>query len=143
VTQTSDTEDEFRTKYQTLLKAIETNQSLYVPWKNPTFIFLSSTINIVKMWHSIQSVHQLMEQRSCINSGMNYTTVAMLRSDVVYIMPLDLRDHGKPNDMMLKDNATRFSSNAVTIPAFRQWPDATPVLVCIPKSFLLAPSFPC
>jgi hypothetical protein len=74
------------------------------------------------MWHSIQSVNQLMEQRSCNSSGVNYTSVAMLLSDVVYITPLDLRDRGEPPDMMLKDNVTRFSSNAVTIPAFGQWP---------------------
>jgi hypothetical protein len=118
----SDTEAEFDAKYQTLLTAIETNQSLYVPWKDPTYIFLSSTVNIVKMWHSIQSVHQLMEQR--INSsGVRYTSVAMLRSDVVYITPLDVRAQGEPHNVVLKDNSTRSSSsNGVTIPAFGQWP---------------------
>jgi hypothetical protein len=119
---TSETEDEFGAKYQTLLTDIETNQSLYVPWNDPAFKLLPTTINIVKMWHSIQSVHQLMEQRSS-SGGVQYTSVAMLRSDVVYITPLNLRDHGDSHDMMLKDNTTRFSSsNVVTIPAFGQWP---------------------
>jgi hypothetical protein len=118
----SETEDEFLAQHYTLLKAIETNQALYVPWKDRTFKLLSTTINIVKMWHSIQSVYQLMEQRT-VSSGVQYASVAMLRSDVVYITPLDLRDHGEPRDMVLHDNSTiSSSSNVVTIPAFGQYP---------------------
>jgi hypothetical protein len=67
-----------------------------------------------------------MEQRRTV---LQHTSVAMLRSDVVYITPLDVRDHGeqqhRQHSAVINDNATvtqSFSSNVLTIPAFAQYP---------------------
>lgn len=45
--------------------------------------------NIVKMWHSIERAWDLMEAH-VQREGIQYTRVAMLRSDVVYMTPIDI-----------------------------------------------------
>jgi hypothetical protein len=52
--------------------------------------------NIVKMWHSIEQVWNLMEHHAQQNN-ITYHRVAMLRSDVVYMTPIDIWDTGKWN----------------------------------------------
>lgn len=49
--------------------------------------------NIVKMWHSIEQVWNLMEQHAQ-QAHITYDRVAMLRSDVVYMTPIDIWDTG-------------------------------------------------
>ena len=45
--------------------------------------------NIVKMWHSIEQAWNLMEAHEQ-RENIHYTRVAMLRSDVVYMTPIDI-----------------------------------------------------
>jgi hypothetical protein len=72
-------------------KVPETGKDLYVPWKAQ---FKQVSIdNIVKMWHTIQSSFQLME-KTAVALRIKYNTVAMFRSDVVYVTPIDIRDTG-------------------------------------------------
>ena len=106
-----DTEDDFWEKYATLIEKIRNTKIdgkyLYFPWKARTYKHPITTDNIVKMWHSIQSSFQLME-RNAAASNIEYTTVAMLRSDVVYVTPIDVRDGG--------------GTGVVTVPNFGKYP---------------------
>jgi hypothetical protein len=61
----------------------------YFPWKDSSYEWPSSTDNIVKQWHSIQTVWNAMEEQGK-RQGKNYTRVAMLRNDVVYVKPIDI-----------------------------------------------------
>jgi hypothetical protein len=74
----------------------------------------SHVILSLQMWHSIQSVFQLMEKTAAAN-GITYTTVAMLRSDVVYVTPIDIM-----NDSGAVTNGEQLSP--VTIPNFGNHP---------------------
>jgi len=108
---TFDTEEDFWKEYTPLIEKIRTTKVdgkyLYFPWKARTYKHPTTTDNIVKMWHSIQSSFQLME-RNAAASGIGYTTVAMLRSDVVYVTPIEI--HDAPG------------SSVVTIPNFGKHP---------------------
>ena len=92
---TFDTEEDFWKEYTPLIEKIRTTKVdgkyLYFPWKARTYKHPTTTDNIVKMWHSIQSSFHLME-RNAAASGIEYTTVAMLRSDVLYVTPIDVHD---------------------------------------------------
>jgi hypothetical protein len=66
---------------------------LYFPWKAKTYTFPTTVDNIIKMWHSIQSVWNLMDQYALDRQYANnikYTRVAMLRADVMYLTPIDI-----------------------------------------------------
>jgi hypothetical protein len=62
---------------------------LYFPWKDKTYKYPTTVDNIIKMWSSIQSAWLLME-RHATGHNVNYTRVAMLRSDVMYVTPIDI-----------------------------------------------------
>jgi hypothetical protein len=98
-----DTEENFWSKYTSLVEKIRNTKVrgryLYFPWKAHTYKHPVTTDNIVKMWHSIQSVHELME-RSAAAHNIKYTTVAMLRSDVVYVTPINVRDGSSDNSVV-------------------------------------------
>jgi hypothetical protein len=66
----------------------------YFPWKDTSYQWPSSTDNIVKQWHSIQSVWSAMEKHA-LEQGRSYTRVAMLRNDVVYVNPIDIYETSK------------------------------------------------
>lgn len=94
-----DTEDDFWIQYNTTLEKIRTVQVdgkyLYFPWKSSSYKYPDTMDNIVKMWHSIQSAFELME-RTGMEHNIQYDTVAMLRSDVVYVTPIDVHDIPPP-----------------------------------------------
>ena len=61
---------------------------VYFPWKD-NYLWPTSIDNIVKQWHSIQSVWGEMEKYQD-QSQRKYTRVAMFRSDVVYVKPINI-----------------------------------------------------
>jgi hypothetical protein len=113
-----DTEADFWRQYTPLVEKIRTTKvastgrPLYFPYKALTYRQFTTTDNIIKMWHSIQSAWNLME-RSEHSRHFNYTIVAMLRSDVVYVTKLQVDSSSAQNDT---------SATTVTIPAFGKHP---------------------
>jgi hypothetical protein len=98
----------------------------YFPYTEPTYVYPDTIDNIVKQWHSIDAVWNLMEQEQHQQSAKKYQQVAMIRSDVVYITPVDI--YAIPSGGV--DKGTIFSasssytrsSNLVIIPDFAKWP---------------------
>ena len=123
-------EADFWTQYQPLLDKIQHTKDpqgqhpLYFPWRARTYKNPATTNNVIKMWHSIQSVWQLMMQQSQNNNNdsnynnnnntIQYTQVAMIRSDVLYMSTLDLYEYG---------------TSRVVIPAFGRHPVSDRVIV--------------
>jgi hypothetical protein len=62
-------------------------QLLYLPVKDASYTFQTCE-NILKMWHSQASVYRLMQQQE--QEDFQYTRVALFRSDVVYVTPIDI-----------------------------------------------------
>jgi hypothetical protein len=95
---TSTTDEEFLQIYGDLLNKIRTtidpvtNRYKYYPWKAVTYEYPATTDNIIRMWHTIQSAFQLMDEygKSQKASQPYYRRVAMLRSDVFYLTPVDI-----------------------------------------------------
>lgn len=87
-------EADFWLKYQPLLDRIhhtmddQTGKPLYFPWKAKTYKNPVTVDNIIKMWHSIQEAWTTMSQHET-----QYIRVAMLRSDVVYMTPIDVYEY--------------------------------------------------
>ena len=76
-------------KYRTV-KAAD-GKYLYYPWMAKTFTYPTSIDNIVKQWHSIDAVWNLMEKFSASYHQQHYyERVAMLRNDAVYMTPFDI-----------------------------------------------------
>jgi hypothetical protein len=89
---------------------------LYFPWKKKSYVYPTSLDNIIKQWHSIQSVWEEMD-RMAMQLGKHYTRVAMFRNDVVYVTPIDIYDgvtDAKTTDQKFK--------KSVVIPHFANWP---------------------
>lgn len=95
-----DKEEDFWKKYSDLIERIRTTRVkgkyLYFPWKETTYKYPETTDNIVKMWHTIQSSYELMENIAA-SKGIEYSTVGMFRLDVIYVTPIDIHDVPKPN----------------------------------------------
>jgi hypothetical protein len=112
-----DKEEDFWNKYTNLIHRIRTTivngKYLYFPWKAKTYRHPVTTDNIIKMWHSIQSAYQLMEDVAK-QKNINYNTVAMLRSDVVYVTPINI------HDAPITENKLQLTP--VTIPNFGKHP---------------------
>lgn len=90
----ADQEADFWTQYATLIEKTRTvkdseGKYLYFPWKARTYTHPTTVDNILKMWHSIQSSWNLMDQYA-VEYTIAYTRVAMLRSDVLYVTPIDI-----------------------------------------------------
>jgi len=64
----------------------------YFPWKARTYTN-TSLDNIVKQWHSIQSVFKLMEYYAKVQK-LSYSRVGMFRSDALYVTPIDIASLG-------------------------------------------------
>jgi hypothetical protein len=113
-----DHEEDFWNKYNDLIQKIRTTKVsgkyLYFPWKANTYHHPVTTDNIVKMWHSIQAAYQLMED-SATAKNIDYKMVAMLRSDVVYVTPVDIHD-------ALNATTTSTELAPVTVPDFGKHP---------------------
>lgn len=122
-----DTDADFWKLYKDLIEKIRTTKVsgkyLYFPWKARTYQHPVTTDNIVKMWHSIQSVYQLMERTATATKNIQYTTVAMLRSDVVYANPIDIHDAASKNDSSSSSSPSGAKQHQpVTIPNFGKHP---------------------
>lgn len=114
---TNDTEDQFFRKRKNSLWRYHNSynshgRQIYFPWKDKTWD-KGSLDNVVRQWHSIDAVFQLMEQHAQ-RYNINYTRVAMLRNDVMYLTPIDI---------MMTDNATVDTSNRhFVVPPFGSSP---------------------
>lgn len=84
----------------------ENGNLLYMPWKEKSFR-KESAINIIKMWHSIESVWNLAEEHAQ-KEEIHYDIIAVLRSDVVYVTPLRLDEYA--------------TSESVVVPGFAKFP---------------------
>jgi hypothetical protein len=114
----SDKEETFWARYGELIERIrnekdDQNRYLYFPWKALTYRHPLTTDNIIKMWHTIQSSWNLMHQYAKQN-GIEYSRVAMLRSDVLYATKIDIYEI-QPN---VKDEKNRVA----VIPGFGRHP---------------------
>ena len=103
-------EMEFQQLYHSVLQTIykyqhpTTKQYIYQPYYNDTVPLFSNTtlMNIIKMWHSQQSVFELMDSNGNDNGNGNnknnnnnknkkhYHRVGMFRNDVLYVTPIDI-----------------------------------------------------
>ena len=117
----SDTNESFHQYHQKLMEEVLTRKDetgerpLYLPWMEKDYQFPGTIVNIFKMMHSIHQAWNLMEAHGRTN-GINYTRVAMLRADVVFLSPIDLRDSGVTKRIEDSEN------NWVVIPSFARYP---------------------
>jgi hypothetical protein len=133
----NDTETQFWFQYSELIETIRTTKDaqnknyLYFPWKAKTYQHPTTTDNIIKMWHSIQSVWNLMmlsasQQQLQLSSSSNipyYQQIGMFRSDVVYLTPMDIYEN--PEEKAKKnhhDQQQRQQKPFVVIPNFGNYP---------------------
>ena len=100
---TFDKEEDFWTRYKSLLDKIhdtkdDKGKPLYFPFKALTYQFPTTIDNIIKMWHSIERAWDFM-QESATSNHVQYTHIAMLRSDVLYMTSIDIMAH--PNQAVI------------------------------------------
>jgi hypothetical protein len=118
-------EEDFWKNYEALINKTHVTRDsegryLYFPWKDKSYEYPVTVDNIIKMWHSIQSAWLLME-RHATGHNVQYTRVAMLRSDVMYATPIDIYrlDNENNNDTdVLFDRENRYA----VVPAFAKHP---------------------
>eukprot|EP00980_Cylindrotheca_fusiformis_P023929 scaffold11212_cov121-Cylindrotheca_fusiformis.AAC.8 len=113
----NDTEAQFmearKTEYDRYHNTTDRKGNLaYYPWKSAVWE-LSNLGNVVRQWHSIDAVFQLMEQHADRNN-IKYTQVGMLRNDVVFLTPIDIM---RGNDELLDAGSREFF-----IPKFASYP---------------------
>ena len=121
-------EADFWKQYKNLLDLTRTAKDdhgnpLYHPWKENTY-HRTQIANIFKMWHSMQSAFALMEAQN-----VSYQRVAMLRSDVFYMTPIDIWERGKKsngdgnNNIVVSANKNKDVENrVVVVPDFAKYP---------------------
>jgi hypothetical protein len=113
----SETDAQFWTKRRDTLyryknAVYEDGMPIYFPWAELTYT--NSTIdNMVRQWHSIDSVFQLMEKHAK-RHDINYTRVAMFRNDATYLTPIDI--------YMLDQNYSDTRNQHVVVPCFGSHP---------------------
>jgi hypothetical protein len=138
-------EEDFWQQYATILDKIhntkdgKTGRYIYFPWKAQTYQFPATVDNIIKMWHSIQAAWILMERHAAATNThsnpdgrrrtIRYTRVAMLRSDVMYLTPIDIWAEGRRASSSSKsEGAARghhprnVANNQAVIPGFGKHP---------------------
>lgn len=90
-----DTDDDFWTARMDTLNYINNYPERHNTTKNPYYSDQSgydnnTMVNILKMWHSQTRVFGLMEETAGKQQSLQYSRVAMLRLDVVYMTPIDI-----------------------------------------------------
>lgn len=95
-----DTEESFHAQYDPLLQQIfntrgEDGRLLYIPLSEKKPFPNATVVNIIKMFHSQQAVWNLMEPLDITAASSrfdqkHYSRVAMLRSDILYVTPIDI-----------------------------------------------------
>jgi len=130
----SDTVESFEARHQDLINLVtyakdENGDPIYFPVQQIYYDFPNSIIFMLRAWHSIQEVWKLMErhereQQQRDLQFKNYTRVAVLRSDVVYMTPIDiyayhtvLKRHGTVLQQ-LRDDENQY----VIMPNFNRYP---------------------
>jgi hypothetical protein len=114
----AESSEDFWRKHGALVEKVRTandtkGRFLYFPWKEPTYQHPTTTDNILKMWHSIQQSWNLMESHAK-KDGVEYSRVAMLRSDIFYLTRIDVWE---------SPFGGRDSNNShVVIPGFCRYP---------------------
>ena len=91
---THDTDETFRATRSKFLHNLKTTKngngnSSYIPHYDPDDFNYDVAENVVKQWHSVESVWQLMESKAT-DMNINYTRVGMFRSDVLFVTPMDI-----------------------------------------------------
>jgi hypothetical protein len=130
---TMDTDDTFWKKRGQALEKYRTTKNaadgkyLYYPWMAKSFTYPTSIDNIVKQWHSIDAVWNDMVHKAQL-WNKNYTRVAMLRNDVMFVTPfniyqlqqLDKNDNDNNDD----NNNTTFDydNKKVAVPNWARFP---------------------
>ena len=116
-----DSEESFYEQYQPLLERIFTERGkdgelLYIPHSEKEPFPNATLLNIVKMFHSQQSVWNLMEKGPPPGTGKqkHYSRVAMFRSDLLYMTPIDI--------YQLPDGTYDLDNQYVVIPNFGRYP---------------------
>ena len=111
-----DTSETFGQKHGSLLQAIRKNET---GEKNPYYgdeqtYTVETYVNIIKMWYSISAAWDGMAMHAS-SQNIKYERVAMMRSDVVYLTPIDVfrSAPGRAFD--------KFNNHSV-IPGFSLWP---------------------
>mmetsp|Transcript_22280 Transcript_22280/g.55032 ORF Transcript_22280/g.55032 Transcript_22280/m.55032 type:complete len:491 (-) Transcript_22280:448-1920(-) len=98
-------------------------KKLYFPWKQKTWK-RSSLVNLIRQWHSIETVFGLMEHYMTTVKKKNYTRVAMLRNDAMYLSPIDIlkldNDNGDKNDQ--QHNVDDVNNEHFVIAPFANYP---------------------
>jgi hypothetical protein len=113
-----DHEQAFWDKYQPFIDKIRTandtdGRYLYFPWRDTSYVYPQTLDNIVKMWHSIESAWEVMTKHE-LETSLRYDRVAVLRSDVVYVTPIDFF---QVNWRLIND-----SDRVAVVPAFGRYP---------------------
>lgn len=124
-------------RYSTTLQAPTPSYLLYQPYEvndtttNTMIPSFSNTtlMNIIKMWHSQQSVFELMEESSGATATSakkkpHYSRVGMFRNDVLYVTPIDIYEIPKSTSRIYYDwnphrnnrRSFRRSSSTSTLP---------------------------
>eukprot|EP00980_Cylindrotheca_fusiformis_P000569 scaffold147_cov113-Cylindrotheca_fusiformis.AAC.3 len=113
-----ETDEQFWKKRQTQLdrykSALNKNgEPLYFPWRAHNYT--NTTLdNIVRQWHSIDAVFQLMQDHGEQND-IHYSQVGMFRNDAMYLSPIDVYRL----DMKHSSNNLR---NYTVVPSFGSHP---------------------
>jgi len=116
-----DSEKSFFDRYNPLLTKIfndrggPANTLLYIPLSEAEPFPNSTIVNIIKMWHSQESVWNLMEPPSGRHQQhKHYSRVAMLRSDILYVTPIDI--------YKLPDGSMDYENKYAVVPNFANFP---------------------
>jgi hypothetical protein len=114
----AETADDFWRRRGALVDKVRTandtqGRFLYFPWRDTTYQHPATTDNILKMWHSIQESWDLMQSHAD-EEGIEYSRVAMLRSDVFYLTPIDVWE--------LPTGGRDANNSVVVIPGFGRYP---------------------
>jgi len=71
----------------------EKGRFLYYPWREKSYVYPTTTDNILKMWNTINEAWEMVSSNAR-RKKIKYTRAAMLRIDVTYITPIDIWDNG-------------------------------------------------
>jgi hypothetical protein len=96
---------------------------LYYPWMAKSFLYPTSMDNIVKQWHSIDAVWNNMVHKSKL-WNKNYTRVAMLRNDVMFVTPFNIYQLSEGNDDTIPPTTSTFDhdNQKVAVPNWARFP---------------------
>lgn len=130
---TMDTDDTFWNKRGQALEKYRTTKNaadgkyLYYPWMAKSFIYPTSIDNIVKQWHSIDAVWNDMVHKGKL-WNKNYTRVAMLRNDVMFVTPFNIYQLNNANANQHNNTTTTttadfdYDNKKVAVPNWARFP---------------------